>query len=1094
VKEHKRRDIFLRGTARNPRFSQFYSRGMGLLIVSPRFHALVLACWALVCFLFVMSLFFILVCCLFCASRCNHLLSFYPHRSALVCVFCLYFPICPLDLFLSSFFVLPEMEGRLFSAETAADLTSVLLPNYTRAFILPAQRDNLRFVLAACLHSVGIPIAAIDLQNIGVEQCAAIYGVRFTVRSPHGIIDIFGKEGNDECIIIRFNQLGELWQYDALFLCPEPGQEKIVDFQPFLSSNLLEKLFGPHQPLLPLPNKLALVDYLKTKRMRVALIGEIGSGKSALINALVGGALVPEGVVGAATSLPTSFRYRDDDQYRVKFVPFSWTDLEDMIAIATMQNCVEGISDSIPWLEALIGKRIDLALWPKNSDNKDMKKFVLDNIRPSLFKILEERKMMNKFGSLAEAARYLRGELVLPEYVDTYYETQGFWPVLKRICVFGRFPWIPRHVELMDLPGLNDLHRFRSQNLRRIITRSDHIFILTRGNAAVAARGSDGIVESVLANSIGCLDRISIIATRMDDIPDNFADDDANDELLYWKYACKVESVLRSNLEVLIQGVLQRRINEKDVDAKSAYQSQVHDVEHRTSLGGSGGNNNNVPAVAISERDIAKRLVRLIRVIPVSANSFRFLQGEKLRKFVNAIPTIGQTGVPAIIRLLSHLSEVGDISQKVQWLVNYANMSMECGGVAPALLIRVDSQVAKLRDDFATGILKLAELSLERVVGKLSVFARASYNKFNWIGHSAVYFAHQPSSFQCALRGNGHWTCGGVLARTINLNSESAYFIIPELLQSFSAFTSSVQQHPSEIESVIFRALKEIPLSIESDSIAKFYQEGLLTKLSLLQTILNSIPNEIAVLCRSFYSNFTAESAERFVAHLEGSVLPQLLEKIRASIIEIWNQWRQQDEAVCLWFRRPRMNPETVEFVRQLNKMFEEMQPQRRVQPSRSVVSNPPVAAEWTAVDRYIAEHLPNAERVPIVRKGFCLFQAAAMGLGENSHELVRHQVVEWLSRLNEQTHPEIIAAMAPRTLAEYLTFIREEDAWGGEPELIAIATIFKVTVVMIRPNGNGGVTMTKYPQDGEGREIYLAYNGTDHYDAIVWNENGKGK
>jgi hypothetical protein len=51
----------------------------------------------------------------------------------------------------------------------------------------------------------------------------------------------------------------------------------------------------------------------------------------------------------------------------------------------------------------------------------------------------------------------------------------------------------------------------------------------------------------------------------------------------------------------------------------------------------------------------------------------------------------------------------------------------------------------------------------------------------------------------------------------------------------------------------------------------------------------------------------------------------------------------------------------------------------------------------------------------------------------------------------------------------------------------MAMAAIYQVTIVVIRPNGNGGVTMIRYPHDGQNREVYLAYNSVNHYDAIVW-------
>ncbi len=139
---------------------------------------------------------------------------------------------------------------------------------------------------------------------------------------------------------------------------------------------------------------------------------------------------------------------------------------------------------------------------------------------------------------------------------------------------------------------------------------------------------------------------------------------------------------------------------------------------------------------------------------------------------------------------------------------------------------------------------------------------------------------------------------------------------------------------------------------------------------------------------------------------------------------------------------------------------------------------------DWSAVDQYIANHLPNARREAVLKEGFCLFQAASLGLSSHGHELIRHHVVEWIRREGRK-NDLIMAAIADsnRTLEQYIKFMAEEDAWGGEPELMIIAELYRVTLVVVQPNSQGGAHERKYGRDDT--LVYLAYNG-NHYDAIV--------
>ena len=63
---------------------------------------------------------------------------------------------------------------------------------------------------------------------------------------------------------------------------------------------------------------VALLDRLDAARLRVLVAGEAKRGKSTLINALLGRAVLPSGVT-PLTSVTTTVRYGDDERAEVRY-------------------------------------------------------------------------------------------------------------------------------------------------------------------------------------------------------------------------------------------------------------------------------------------------------------------------------------------------------------------------------------------------------------------------------------------------------------------------------------------------------------------------------------------------------------------------------------------------------------------------------------------------------------------------------------------------------------------------------------------------------------------------------------------------------
>lgn len=151
-------------------------------------------------------------------------------------------------------------------------------------------------------------------------------------------------------------------------------------------------------------------------------------------------------------------------------------------------------------------------------------------------------------------------------------------------------------------------------------------------------------------------------------------------------------------------------------------------------------------------------------------------------------------------------------------------------------------------------------------------------------------------------------------------------------------------------------------------------------------------------------------------------------------------------------------------------------------QPATSKLLMPSVRAD---VRERLLGHGLKLFAVP--RDGTCLFHSFALYRNVPAPHL-RRELVEYLASPPGDQLRQLIEASQPGVLGR----LRNEGEWAGQEVLIAAARYWNSRVVVIAP-GDG---THFYDQNGEfhqglpaefaEQDIFVAYNGNDHYDALV--------
>jgi len=367
----------------------------------------------------------------------------------------------------------------------------------------------------------------------------------------------------------------------------------------------------------------SLID--KPDRLRIALVGTTGAGKSTFLNAILGQEILPVGVMHPCTAFVTSVSHAADSGYQVAIqfcTAEEWhNDLMNLVSTlkpGENDDGGDGRGDAKRLVDAA-KKRIH-AVYGDRIDNGNEPDILLKMDLPNeVVQIFAAGSLVKKrFGESKDMLAYLR-KLVRSE--------SPLWPLIKEVNISGPYGCIAGGLELVDLPGLNDPNEARVEITRKYLRTSPFVWVLfsmVRGlthDIQVILHEEKLLRTLVLSGSYGAL---SLIGTKADDIDTNIAPQ------LGLPDDCTTEDLIRTYCDQTV------------VEARKQLEQMVRDL-----------------AGSMEDSKALERMIeiaRKVRVHTTSASAYNKLKGiGRLRKDYG-LSIEDDTGIPGVIR---HLSEIG---------------------------------------------------------------------------------------------------------------------------------------------------------------------------------------------------------------------------------------------------------------------------------------------------------------------------------------------------------------------------------------------------------------------------------------------------
>ena len=272
----------------------------------------------------------------------------------------------------------------------------------------------------------------------------------------------------------------------------------------------------------------AIENLLKQKpELPIAFLGPSQQGKSSLINALLGeNILAVGGAVGACTCVITSIKHHNSSAFRaeIDFIPLQdWkSELRAMqFAMDAKPSKDDTEEDRREWETEKKAAREKFTSVYRQEPPADLADFT-GNANLNLPFDIASAMADGKPVVIEEA-----NALTLRNKVRRYLVGRGqhadgqFWPLIRRVRIFGNFPALANGIELVDLPGLNDPNPAREQVTKKYLAKAKYVWLVCDCQVGIDRVFFDVLRDNMLLFELyiqGRLDAFSVIATKFDNI------------------------------------------------------------------------------------------------------------------------------------------------------------------------------------------------------------------------------------------------------------------------------------------------------------------------------------------------------------------------------------------------------------------------------------------------------------------------------------------------------------------------------------------------------------------------------------------------
>lgn len=253
-------------------------------------------------------------------------------------------------------------------------------------------------------------------------------------------------------------------------------------------------------------------------RLRIALVGTTGAGKSTFLNAVLGQQLLPVSVMSPCTAFVTTVSNSSEGGFRVT-VQFctkeEWEhDLQSLIAALQPGDEEEddGQRESNRLIEAA-KKRLKAVFGEEIFNTTEIANLNYEILPTEIKDIFSNSPSQHdEFVEPKEMLNYLR-KLVRRE--------NSLWPLIKEVRINGPYPCLEGGLEIVDLPGLNDPNEARVEITREYLHTSPFVWILFPMVRGITEDIRKILYEEKLLRMLilsGVYHSLSLVGTKADDI------------------------------------------------------------------------------------------------------------------------------------------------------------------------------------------------------------------------------------------------------------------------------------------------------------------------------------------------------------------------------------------------------------------------------------------------------------------------------------------------------------------------------------------------------------------------------------------------